>query len=165
MKLEIERKFRVRSDGWRGLSTRTIRIRQGYIAHGPHLVVRVRLTDQDARLTVKTGASGVTRQELEFEMAHAEAAFLIDHHAEGQVIEKTRHLVPVAGLVWEIDVFEGSNQGLVIAEVELEAEEQPFEHPSWLGIEVTGDPRFYNSALARHPFRNWPGHGGLGVLE
>ncbi|MHB1543662.1 MAG: CYTH domain-containing protein [Gammaproteobacteria bacterium] len=155
MKLEIERKFRVRSDEWRAFATREIPIRQGYIAHGPHLVVRVRLTDTDARLTVKAEAAGLVREEFEFEMKPSDAQRLLDGHVNGCVIEKKRYVIPDSGLIWEIDVFEGYNQGLVIAEVELESEGQVFKRPQWIGNEITGEQRFYNNSLAKHPFTVW----------
>ncbi|EQD76808.1 Uncharacterized conserved protein UCP016487, CYTH region [mine drainage metagenome] len=155
MKPEIERKFYVRSDEWRARVSREIPIRQGYIAEGPHLIVRVRLTDTDARLTLKTRSTGLVRQELEFEMSRADAQALLDGHVKGHVIEKTRYVTPDAGLIWEVDVFEGHNQGLVIAEVELESEHQVFERPCWVGTEITGQPQFYNSSLAEHPFSIW----------
>ncbi len=155
MKREIERKFRIRSNEWRNAVVREISIRQAYIARGPHLVVRVRLTDSDAWLTLKTASVGLVRQEFEYEMTRADALMLLTGPVEGCVVEKTRFLIPVSGLVWEIDVFEGYNQGLEVAEVELESEDQAIELPEWIGAEITGEERFYNSALAERPFSLW----------
>lgn len=166
MKAEIERKFRVCSDAWRPRVREAIHIRQGYIARGADLVVRVRLTDSDARLTVKTGSAGLRRGEFEFALERSDAEILLAHHVLGHVIDKVRHLVPDAhtGLLWEVDEFEGDNQGLIVAEVELTSEDEEVHSPEWIGEEVTGEPRFYNSALAEHPFSAWTESARLGHL-
>jgi len=148
MAKEIERKFLVRSDGWRSaVETRSV-LRQGYIASMDDRSVRVRiLDDRSARLTIKIGRSAITRDEFEYDIPIADAKELLQN-AIGIVIEKTRHRVPYEGFVWEVDVFAGEHRGLVIAEVEMTAETDNPALPAWLGREVTGDFRYSNQALA-----------------
>lgn len=148
MAKEIERKFLVRSDGWRSaVATKSV-LRQGYIASMDDRSVRVRiLDDRSARLTIKIGRSAITRDEFEYDIPIADARELLQN-AIGIVIEKTRHRVPHEGFVWEVDVFAGEHRGLVIAEVEMTAETDNPALPAWLGREVTGDFRYSNQALA-----------------
>lgn len=148
MAKEIERKFLVRSDGWRSaVETKSI-LRQGYIASMDDRSVRVRILDgKSARLTIKIGRSAITRDEFEYDIPIADAKELLQN-AIGIVIEKTRHRVPYEGFVWEVDVFVGEHRGLVIAEVEMTAETDNPALPAWLGREVTGDFRYSNQALA-----------------
>ncbi|MBX4957737.1 CYTH domain-containing protein [Rhizobium lentis] len=148
MAKEIERKFLVRSDGWRSaVETRSV-LRQGYIASMDDRSVRVRVLDsRKARLTIKIGRSAITRDEFEYDIPVADAEELLQN-AIGIVIEKTRYRVPHKGFVWEVDVFAGAHRGLVIAEVEMTSETDDPGLPSWLGREVTGDARYSNQALA-----------------
>jgi CYTH domain-containing protein len=148
MAKEIERKFLVRSDGWRaGAETKSV-LRQGYIASMDDRSVRVRIIDRTtARLTTKIGRSKMTRDEFEYEIPIADAEELLDA-AIGVVIEKTRYRVPHEGYTWEVDVFSGQHRGLVIAEVEMSAESDRPALPAWLGREVTGDFKYSNQALA-----------------
>jgi len=148
MAKEIERKFLVRSDGWRSaVETKSI-LKQGYIASMDDRSVRVRILDgNSARLTIKIGRSAITRDEFEYDIPVADAKELLQN-AIGIVIEKTRHRVPYEGFVWEVDVFAGEHRGLVIAEVEMTAETDNPALPAWLGREVTGDFRYSNQALA-----------------
>jgi CYTH domain-containing protein len=148
MAKEIERKFLVRSDGWRsGAETKSV-LRQGYIASMDDRSVRVRIIDKkSARLTTKIGRSKMTRDEFEYEIPVTDAEELLDA-AIGIVIEKTRYRVPYEGYVWEVDVFAGQHRGLVIAEVEMGSEAERPALPAWLGREVTGDFRYSNQALA-----------------
>ncbi len=148
MAKEIERKFLVRSDGWRvGAETKSV-LRQGYIASMEDRSVRVRIIDRtSARLTTKIGRSSMTRDEFEYEIPVADAEELLDA-AIGIVIEKTRYRVPYEGYTWEVDVFAGRHRGLVIAEVEMKTESDKPALPAWLGREVTGDFRYSNQALA-----------------
>jgi adenylate cyclase len=152
---EIERKFLVSGPFVAG-ATASRHLIQGYLVATPARSVRVRLEDTRGYLTIKgpSSASGTTRFEWEQELTVAEAEALLAL-AEPGTIAKTRHLVPVGRHTYEVDVFEGENAGLVIAEIELSAENEPFTRPAWLGREVTGDPRYYNSALMRHPYREW----------
>lgn len=148
MAKEIERKFLVRSDGWRSaVETKSV-LRQGYIASMDDRSVRVRILDsRKARLTIKIGRSAIIRDEFEYDIPVAEAEELLQN-AIGIVIEKTRYRVPHEGFVWEVDVFTGEHRGLVIAEVEMNAETDKPALPAWLGREVTGDFRYSNQALA-----------------
>ncbi len=156
MGVEIERKFRVRA-GWRPDGAGE-EIAQGYLSSVPERTVRVRLRGGRGYLTVKGkngGADAARRAEFEYEIPAADARALLAL-AEPGVIEKERCLVPVAdGHTWEVDVFHGENEGLVVAEIELGAEDEPFARPDWLADEVTGDARYYNSSLARTPYRLW----------
>ncbi len=148
MAKEIERKFLVAGEGWRERAEGGRSLRQGYLAVTEKLAVRVRiLDDAEARLTFKSAEAGTTRAEFEYPIPLDDARDLLTL-ATGIVIEKRRHLVPLGGLTWEVDVFEGAHAGLVIAEIELPAEDTPFERPDWLGREVTEDRRYYNASLA-----------------
>ncbi|MFV0295916.1 MAG: CYTH domain-containing protein [Hyphomicrobiaceae bacterium] len=152
---EIERKFIVKDDGWRRHVSSAKRIRQGYIAQGPRANVRARITDASfATLSIKSVNPGMVRQEYEYPIPVEEAENLLGI-CEGAMIEKTRNII-VAGLhTWEIDVFEGENAGLVIAELELKSIDEEFARPDWLGKEVTDDERYYNAALVLNPFSRW----------
>lgn len=148
MAKEIERKFLVSDDSWRSQVTSRTAFRQGYIASLENRSVRVRIkADTDATLTIKIGASSIVRDEYEYDIPLRDAEELMTT-ALGIVIEKTRHTVDHEGFVWEIDVFEGLYEGLVVAEVEMNAETDRPSLPAWLGREVTGDPRFSNQNLA-----------------
>lgn len=152
MPLEIERKFLVSGEGWR--LNKGSRYSQGYLNQDKERTVRVRLTDKQAFLCVKGITKGVSRKEFEYGIPTDDAEQLLKI-CEGQIIEKIRHIVIHKGLKWEIDEFLGENSGLVIAEVELNSEDQIFDKPEWLGREVTGDPRYFNSNLAANPFSKW----------
>ncbi len=152
---EIERKFLVCGDFRSGANDAT-RITQGYLCSVPERTVRVRVRGDRGYITIKGAgsASGASRFEWEKEIPVEEARELMNLCEPG-VIDKTRWLVPVGAHTFEVDEFHGENEGLILAEVELGSEDEPFERPSWLSAEVTGDPRYYNSALSRHPFREW----------
>lgn len=155
MALEIERKFRVSGDGWRSLVTRTRRLRQAYLSKNGRVSIRVRIDgDTDSTLTIKAARSGLERHEYEYAIPLADAEELMLQR-EGSIISKVRHIVPIDGLSWEIDVFDGENAGLVIAEIELDRPDRNFARPEWLGEEVTGDRRFYNADLATRPYKSW----------
>lgn len=148
MAKEIERKFLVRSDAWRSAVQSKSVLKQGYVASMDDRSVRVRILDEKtARLTLKIGRSTLTRDEFEYEIPVSDAEELLEN-AIGIVIEKTRHRVPHEGFVWEVDVFAGAHRGLIIAEVEMQAETDSPSLPAWLGREVTGDFRYSNQALA-----------------
>lgn len=151
---EIERKFLVAGDFRSGVSGAS-HIIQGFLSSAPGRTVRVRLRDDKGYLTVKGPAKGLTRFEWEKEISGGEAELLL-RLCEPGVIDKTRHLVPASdGHVWEVDEFHGDNEGLVVAEIELGAEDEAFERPAWLGDEVTGDRRYYNSSLTKCPYKDW----------
>ena len=151
--VEIERKFLVQGSSWKQASE-ALSIRQGYFASGTNGVVRIRRQDQRGFLTIKGRIEGLTRTELEYEIPVDDAETLLSM-CQGRLIEKTRHVVFHAGKKWEIDVFEGPNAGLVVAEIELEAEDEAFERPEWLGEEVSSDHRYANSHLSQSPYSEW----------
>ena len=153
---EIERKFMVKNDVFKTLATAKKKIAQGYLNTNPERTVRVRIADEKAFLTIKGkgNETGMTRFEWEKEISFKEAKFLLELCEKG-VIEKTRFEIPVGKHIFEVDEFYGENVGLIIAEIELSDENEAFEKPDWLGIEVTNDERFYNAYLSKNPFKNW----------
>ena len=154
MGVEIERKFLLQGDAWRGLG-QAVLLRQGYLSSARERVVRVRIEGEQAMLTIKGANVGATRGEWEYPIPLADAVELLDGVCEQPLIEKVRHRIEHAGMVWEVDEFLGANAGLVVAEIELASEDQPFEKPEWIGAEVSGDARYYNANLIRHPFSQW----------
>lgn len=154
MALEIERKFLVSSDDWQDHTHQSTPLSQGYLNSNKERTVRVRIAGDRGILTIKGKTIKTTRQEFEYDIPLAEARKLL-LLCEQPIIEKTRYLVTADELLWEIDVFEGVNKGLTVAEVELQSEEQKIDLPSWVGQEVSDDPRYYNSNLIRHPFQDW----------
>ncbi len=153
--IEIERKFLIENESWRAEVVSSKDIRQGYLSTGQGRSVRVRLVGDLAKLTVKKRVKGATRLEFEYDIPAKDAEVLLDDVCDRPLIEKTRHIVERQGLTWEIDEFNGDNEGLIIAEVELEREDQPFEKPIWAGSEVTDDLRYYNASLVSYPYNVW----------
>ena len=155
MNIETERKFLVLNDDYKAEAVKSYRIRQGYLAHDSGRTVRVRIRDDQGFLTIK-GPSIVmgSRPEWEKEISLQEAEDLFPLCKPGSV-DKTRWIVPAGDRYFEVDEFHGENEGLVMAEIELENPDEPFESPSWLGKEVTDDARYYNGYLARHPYQTW----------
>ena len=151
---EIERKFLVTGDAWRAGAT-GIRYRQGYLSTDPERTVRVRIEGTKAKLTVKGPNRGASRDEFEYDIPTADADQMLNERCLKPLIEKTRYPIPFGGRTWEVDVFAGDNRGLVVAEVELQSENEQVELPPWVSREVTDDPRYYNSNLARTPFTSW----------
>ena len=154
MALEVEHKFLVRDDGWRNAADDGHFMRQGYLANVGVTSVRVRISGDDARLNIKHARSLTVRLEYEYSIPLEDARELLDA-CGGPSVEKTRYRVPHAGHLWEVDVFAGDNEGLVMAEVELAGEGEHFERPPWLGEEVSQDPRYLNQNLAVRPFKHW----------
>lgn len=156
MHIETERKFLVKDDSWKKDEILSHTIRQGYIAHDSGNTVRIRIQDERGILTIKGPTHfGMSRQEWETEVSLRDAEELFNLTKSGR-IEKIRHIVPAGnGRKWEIDEFLGDNEGLVMAEIELGGPSEHFDKPSWLGEEVTGDKRYYNSALSVMPFKSW----------
>lgn len=154
--IEIERKFLVNGEGFKEDAYDSFRIKQGFLNSHPDRTVRVRITDGEAFLTIKgrNNKSGLTRFEWEKEINSAEAEELLKRCEPG-IIDKTRYLVKVGDHLFEVDKFYGDNEGLVVAEIELLQEDEWFEKPKWLAVEVTGKPEYYNSQLSKHPYKNW----------
>jgi CYTH domain-containing protein len=153
MALETERKFLVNSDAWRPLG-KPIPYAQGYLSRGDGRTVRVRIAGNKAFLTVKGPVTEITRHEFEYEVPLQDARSMLTL-CEGPMIEKTRTTIPVGNHFWEVDEFSGPNAGLIIAEVELSNPEEIVQIPDWIGAEVTGDHRYYNSNLTVHPYSGW----------
>ncbi len=153
MAKEIERKFLVRSDEWRSLAQPT-RYRQGYLSSVKERVVRVRTIGDRGFLTIKGINKGLTRLEFEYDVPLDDAVALLEL-CEEPIIEKDRSKISFGGLIWEVDEFFGDNAGLIVAEVELEDESQAFDKPPWVGQEVSGDPRYFNSNLIKKPYTSW----------
>jgi adenylate cyclase len=151
---EIERKFLVTSDAWRETAEGTT-YRQGFLSTEPERTVRVRLAGSRGTITVKGKNVGARRAEFEYEIPAADAERLLDTLCKRPLIEKVRHTLAVGSHTWEIDVFEGENVGLVVAEIELGSEGEAFDKPEWVGEEVTDDPRYFNSNLVAKPYRTW----------
>lgn len=154
MGTEIERKFRVRHTDFLAGATGQW-LCQGYLSHQAEATVRVRMDDDGAWLTIKGITQGATRREFEYAIPPDDARVMLDEMCPAGRIEKTRYRIPAPPHVWEVDVFAGDNEGLVVAEIELNDENESFERPDWLGAEVTDDPRYYNSELSRRPWRFW----------
>ncbi|MAX55437.1 MAG: adenylate cyclase [Alcanivoracaceae bacterium] len=151
---EIERKFLVSNTA----VTQTLegeRLTQGYLSHDKHATVRVRIAGASAWLTFKGKTTGATRSEFEYPIPVDDARQMLDELCGAGVIDKTRYRLPQGDLCWEIDVFHGDNTGLVVAEIELPSEDTPFDKPEWLGDDVTGETRYYNSALSTLPYKKW----------
>ncbi len=154
MALEIERKFLVKPDAWQP-PERFKKCKQGYLAVGPPVAVRVRIMDGVGTLNVKTATIDISRMEFEYEIPVEDAEELLQEACLGRIVEKTRYYEDHAGRRWEVDVFEGANNGLIVAELELESPNQEFEKPPWVGEEVSGDPRYLNSRLCLNPYTAW----------
>lgn len=154
MHREIERKFLVRSDGWRGRA-KSVLYRQGYLARTADRVVRVRVAGDSGFLTVKIKSGVLTREEFEYSVPLEDAQAMLDALSPGEIIEKYRHTFQEKGSVWEVDEFLGANKGLIVAEIELDSEEQEFEKPDWLGEEVSRLSRYLNVELAQNPYSTW----------
>lgn len=151
---EIERKFLVAGNGWRGRAE-GVEFRQGYIARMNSRTVRVRIAGEKGILNIKIRGAGIARSEFEYEIPAEEAAALLSALPQEEIIEKTRFTFEQEGSVWEVDEFHGANEGLVIAEIELDSEEQPFARPDWLGEEVSHISKYLNSELSRSPYSSW----------
>jgi adenylate cyclase len=151
---EIERKFLVSDDRWRADASSSA-YRQGFLSTEPERTVRVRVAGDHGWLTIKGITVGARRAEYEYEIPLEDATRMLDTLCMRPLIEKVRHTLVVGLHTWEIDVFRGDNAGLVVAEVELDAEDEEFERPPWLGDEVTDDPRYFNASLVAHPYKDW----------
>jgi adenylate cyclase len=153
MNIEIERKFLLLNNLWKSEAV-GVHYKQAYLNEKGDNTIRVRIEGNQAKLTIKSKATNISRMEFEYDipMEDAEKLFLI---AKTPAVEKYRYKIEYAGNIWEVDEFLGDNEGLVIAEIELESENQTFQKPSWIGMEVSGDKRYTNANLARNPYKNW----------
>ena len=155
MGYEIERKFLVRKDLWYAVrKPAATGIIQAYLVNEPGKVIRIRVTDTAGYITIKGANTGATRPEFEYSIPRQEALSILELFPSGRV-EKERFRIENKGHAWEVDEFFGENEGLILAEIELEREDEAFEKPGWIGEEVTGDPRYYNSYLSEHPYHSW----------
>ena len=151
---EIERKYLVDLAAWVPHGPGKY-YKQGYLSSLKERVVRVRIAGDKGQLTIKGLTSGVTRSEFEYPISIEDADLMLDNLCEKPLIEKHRHKEVHGGKTWEIDVFHGDNEGLVVAEIELASEDEAFEKPAWLGEEVSSDPRYFNSNLLKNPYKLW----------
>ncbi len=155
MGVEIERKFLVDHSKWNEIKKpQGTHFRQGYLVDDSKRTIRVRTTDTKGFITIKGTTSGITRKEFEYNIPVAEGNELLNAFAESEV-DKIRYCITVEGKLWEVDVFAGDNEGLIMAEIELESEDETFTKPNWVTIEVSDDERYYNSNLSKNPFKNW----------
>lgn len=155
MATEIEHKFLLVSDAWREQVERSERMTQGYLLAQAKSSVRLRIVGDQAKLNIKSATVGTARSEYEYSVPLADAQEMLENLAEGPLIDKTRHYVQHGNHLWEIDEFYGDNRGLIVAEVELNAVDEQFEKPDWLGEDVSLDVRYYNSMLTKNPYKNW----------
>jgi len=155
MAIEIERKFLVDHEKWQALEKpEPMHFRQGYIFSDEKKTIRIRVTDAEAYITIKGSSAGFSRSEFEYTIPAADGVQLLDNFAVSE-LEKYRFNINYAGKLWEVDEFLGDNQGLLMAEIELDSEDEKFELPPWITTEVTGDKRYYNSFLSVNPFKSW----------
>jgi CYTH domain-containing protein len=155
MATEIEKKFLVTSDAWKR-GARATPYRQGYLSTDPERTVRIRLQGRDGKLTIKGRKVGGAAPEFEYDLPEEDARFLLENLCLRPLVEKTRYHVGAAdGHVWEVDEFHGANDGLVVAEIELDAPDEPFDKPDWVGKEVTADSRYTNARLVERPYSTW----------
>jgi adenylate cyclase len=155
MALEIEHKFLLKNDNWRKHITRSVNYRQGYLCGNDKTSIRIRISDTQAWLNIKSATIGNHRQEFEYEIPLNEANEMLNTLCHQPLIEKTRHFVEHDQHLWEIDEFSGDNAGLVVAEVELKSLDESFSLPDWVSQEVTDDLRYYNNNLCKNPYKNW----------
>lgn len=155
MAIEIERKFLVKNEQWRKGVISETRLRQGYLSTGEGGTVRVRINGERACLTIKGATVGIRRFEFEYEIPLPDAELLLERVALKPQVEKIRYRVQWGDHIWDLDQFLGENRGLILAEIELETEDERFELPEWAGEEVSADPRYHNSNLVTHPYSEW----------
>jgi len=151
---EIERKFLIKNEKFKKLTSGVLCI-QGFLSTTKERIVRVRIMGEKAFLTIKGISKGATRAEFEYEIPVSEAQFMLDELCEKPIINKYRYKIPIGELIWEVDVFFEKNEGLIVAEVEVPYENKKIEIPDWIGREVTGDQKYYNSNLVKNPYSNW----------
>ena len=154
MAIEIERKFLVKNIPRHEIQY-SYQIRQGYIAKNKDRVIRIRQKENDYFITIKGNKIGISRFEFEYPIPRDDGEILLENFCQDEIIEKTRHYVENKGHTWELDVFHGKNEGLIVAEIELMSEDQAFHIPSWIDREVTDQEKYYNMNLLKKPFKEW----------
>ena len=155
MPIEIEHKFLIKDDSWKQSIEKSIQYKQGYMISDNKRSVRIRISDQKSWLNIKSATIGTHRQEFEYEIPYNEGLEILGSLCEKPYIEKTRYIVKHQLHTWEIDVFSGDNEGLIVAEIELKTIGEAFEKPEWLGNEVTSERKYYNNSLCKEPYKNW----------
>lgn len=155
MVLEIERKYLVINDEWKSSVESETVMKQAYLATVEKASIRVRVAGERAFLNIKSATLGIRRSEFEYEIPLADAEAMLAELVDGAVIDKVRYHVRCGAHLWDLDVFHGANEGLIVAEVELASEDEDFELPAWTGQEVSGDPKYYNACLVKHPYCDW----------
>ncbi|MBL4711710.1 MAG: CYTH domain-containing protein [Gammaproteobacteria bacterium] len=159
MAIEIERKFLLKNDNWKSLVTNTLVIKQGYLQSGVNeshkASVRIRISNDDANINIKSINRTMVRQEYEYSIPLTDAKQMLATLCDEVIITKTRYHVPYKYHLWEVDIFEGCNAGLQVAEIELTSLDSEFAKPDWIGKEVSHDKRYYNNSLLKHPYRLW----------
>jgi len=156
MATEIERKFLILNQDWQEHVGAEVHIAQGYLASNEFSSTRIRIQDDKANINIKSATLGISRTEFEYAIPLVDAQLMIDELCVKPVIAKKRYIVKHMQHTWEIDVFSGDNEGLVVAEIELSSPDDAFEEPSWIGEEVSHDKRYYNVCLIQHPYKDWP---------
>jgi len=155
MATEIERKFLLLNEDWRDIVKSDTQIVQAYLANNEFSSTRIRIQGDKANINIKSATLGISRTEFEYTIPVVDAQLMIDNLCVKPVIEKTRYIVKHIQHIWEIDVFSGDNEGLIVAEIELSSPDEAFEKPSWLGKEVSNDGRYYNVCLVKKPYKTW----------
>jgi len=155
MPTEIERKFLLKNDSWRKDADEGIHMVQAYMSSNDKSSIRIRIYGDSANLNIKSKTLGIQRSEYEYPIPLEQAKEMLESLCDKPYIEKTRFHVMHDGHKWEVDVFAGENEGLIVAELELESVDETFTRPDWLGEEVSDDPRYYNICLVNHPYKNW----------
>jgi len=155
MGIEIERKFLLKSSNWQQQAMEGVKFRQGYMVEKGSASVRVRIEGDQANLNIKSTELSMRRLEYEYPIPLHEASEMLEKLCLKPLIEKTRYEIDFATHTWEIDVFSAENEGLVVAEIELDSLDEAFERPDWLGDEVTDESRYYNVCLVTHPYKDW----------
>jgi len=155
MAYEIERKFLVTSDDWREQVEKTLQIKQAYFCNTEKASLRIRVSDQDGYISSKSMTMDIRRHEFEYKIPLQDAEFMLEYMCIGSPVIKKRHLIKVGQHVWEVDEFLADNAGLVVAEVELGHEDEPYDKPDWVGLEVSNDPKYINLYLSSKPFNSW----------
>ena len=155
MAKEIERKFLVINNDWRNEVTGSIHYIQGYFTTNKSCSIRVRVSGETANLNIKSATLGIMRTEYDYPIPVHDAQEMLDNLCNKPLLEKTRYFIQQYDHLWEIDVFSGDNEGLVVAEIELKSTDESFSKPDWAGTDVSDDPRYYNVCLVKHPYKNW----------